>query len=109
MVKIRVVAYITRTGKEPFGSWYRKLDYGTQSIIQDRLDRVSIGNFGDIKPVKNGDGVKELRIHYGPGYRLYIAFEDQAVVILLIGGTKNSQDQDIEKAKKYWNDFQEQQ
>ena len=66
--------------------------------IHVQLDRVRLGNFGDAAPI--GKGLFELRIHYGPGYRLYYAQRDMRVVILLCGGDKTSQPRDIEKAKK---------
>lgn len=60
------------------------------------LERLSLGNFGDWKPV--GDGVSELRIDYGPGYRIYLTRRGKAVIILLAGGTKKSQNRDITRA-----------
>ena len=73
--------------------------------VHVRLDRVGLGNFGDAVPI--GEGLFELRIHYGPGYRLYYIQRDMRVVILLCGGDKTSQPRDIEKAKiiaKEWRD-----
>ncbi len=72
--------------------------------IYVRLDRLSLGNFGDAGPI--GEGLSELRIHYGPGYRLYYLQRDTRVV-MLCGGDKSSQPRDIEKAKiiaKEWKD-----
>lgn len=66
--------------------------------IDIRLRRLSLGNSGDIRPV--GEGVSELRIHYGPGYRIYLTRQGDTVVILLAGGDKSSQDQDIRLAKE---------
>ena len=68
--------------------------------IRVRLDRVKLGNFGNVKAV--GDGVNELKIDYGPGYRLYYAMSGKTVVLLLIGGDKSTQGRDIETAKAYW-------
>lgn len=62
------------------------------------LDRVAVGNFGDVHPV--GGGVSEMRIHYGPGYRLYFTRRGRAVVILLCGGDKDSQQRDIRRARQ---------
>jgi putative addiction module killer protein len=64
------------------------------------LRQVEAGNFGDVKPV--GDGVSELRIHVGPGYRVYCASHGKSVVILLCGGAKSSQETDIKRAKELW-------
>jgi putative addiction module killer protein len=61
-----------------------------------------LGNFGDVRSV--GDGVQELRIHFGPGYRVYFGRVGDAVIILLCGGDKGSQDRDIERAQEYWRD-----
>ena len=66
--------------------------------INAHLTAVSEGNFGDTRPV--GDGVSEMRIHYGPGYRLYFIREGGAIVVLLCGGDKDSQRRDIERAKE---------
>lgn len=68
-----------------------------------RINRLRLGNFGDHKVV--GDGVFELRIDYGPGYRVYFARDGAEIVILLIGGDKRTQDRDIETAKEYWADY----
>ena len=82
-----------------FANWLRKLrDEQARARIQIRIRRLSLGNFGDVKPV--GEGLSELRIDYGPGYRIYFHQTGNLVVLLLIGGTKKSQDMDIAKAKK---------
>jgi putative addiction module killer protein len=65
---------------------------------------VRLGNFGNIKPV--GDGVSELKVDQGPGYRVYYAMSGKAVVLLLIGGDKSTQSKDIKTAKRYWQDYQ---
>lgn len=66
-----------------------------------------LGNFGDSKAIKNGNGIRELRVDFGPGYRIYFGMKGPVVVILLLGGDKNSQNKDISKAKNYWNDYLE--
>lgn len=82
-----------------FSSWLRKLrDEKAKFRIIARLRRLSLGNFGDVKPV--GDGVSELRIDYGPGYRVYFQQRGNLLVLLLAGGTKATQESDISKAKK---------
>ena len=64
--------------------------------IDSRIRRMSLGNFGDVTPV--GEGVSEIRIDYGPGYRVYYTQRGQALVVLLAGGDKDSQDRDIQRA-----------
>lgn len=82
-----------------FASWLRKLrDERARARILIRIRRISLGNFGDVRPV--GEGVSELRIDYGPGYRLYFRRIGSLIVLLLLGGTKKTQDADVIKAKK---------
>jgi putative addiction module killer protein len=82
-----------------FASWLRKLrDDKARFRIVARIRRLSLGNFGDVKPV--GDGVGELRIDYGPGYRVYLQKRGNLLVLLLAGGSKGTQASDIAKAKK---------
>jgi putative addiction module killer protein len=82
-----------------FSDWFGKLkDEEIRSRIRARLRRVSIGNFGDVKSV--GEGVSELRLDYGPGYRLYFTRRGNTFVLLLCGGDKRSQAADILKAKQ---------
>ncbi|RKX87618.1 MAG: type II toxin-antitoxin system RelE/ParE family toxin [Spirochaetes bacterium] len=79
--------------------WFDNLnDRRARARIQERIDRIGMGNFGDIVPV--GEGVSELRIFYGPGYRVSLVQKDSVVVILLSDGDKSSQKSDITKAKK---------
>ena len=75
-------------------------DARARARIRARLNRVRLGNFGDCKNV--GDGVSELRVDYGPGYRVYFGKEDHRIVVLLCGGDKRRQGSDIERAKVYW-------
>ena len=81
-----------------FRRWIRRLrDRRAVARINARLRNVSIGNLGDTTSV--GDGVFEIRIHYGPGYRLYFLREGPVVIVLLCGGDKDSQSRDIERAR----------
>ncbi len=83
---------------EEFLKWFKSLkDRRAKARIQVRIDRMEQGNFGDVSPV--GEGVSELRIFYGPGYRIYFAQRSSVFVILLSGGDKGSQTADILKAK----------
>jgi putative addiction module killer protein len=82
-----------------FSDWLHRLrDEKARSRILIRIRRLSLGNFGDVKPV--GDGVSELRIDYGPGYRVYLQQRGSVLVLLLAGGTKKTQPTDIARAKK---------
>ncbi len=89
-----------------FLAWLRKLrDVRALARIQVRIDRLSLGNPGDVRPV--GDGVSELRIDYGPGYRVYFLQMGETYILLLCGGDKNTQNDDIAKAKalaREWSD-----
>jgi len=82
-----------------FSSWIRQLrDDKARFRILVRIRRLSLGNFGDVKPV--GEGISELRIDYGPGYRVYLQRQGGLLVLLLAGGSKKTQSTDIAKAKK---------
>lgn len=82
---------------DTFDDWFVGLrDRMAQKRIQARIRRVELGNFGDCEPV--GDGVSEMRIHYGPGYRVYFVRRGMEIVILLAGGDKSTQSQDIKTA-----------
>ena len=85
---------------DEFAKWLKRLkDTAARARILVRIQRLSLTeNFGDVKPI--GDGVFEMRIDYGPGYRLYYALKGSELVLLLIGGDKSSQQRDIAKAKK---------
>jgi putative addiction module killer protein len=95
--------YQTEEGVEPGLEWLRKLrDSKGRNVIRTRLNRVQAGNFGNCDAV--GDGVHELKIDFGPGYRIYFG-EDGDLVVLLLGGDKSTQDRDIQEAKGYWSDY----
>jgi putative addiction module killer protein len=82
-----------------FRNWLKKLrDHQVRLRIGERIDRLVAGNFGDTKSV--GDGVQELRMRFGPGYRIYYTWKDDVLIILLYGGDKDSQVRDIAKAKR---------
>lgn len=97
--------YIRPDGRIPFLEWYYALRDGKAQVKVDaRLERVSLGNLGDYKSV--GDGVCELRINYGPGYRIYFRQIGATIVLLLCSGDKSTQEQDILKAKEYLADYE---
>jgi len=82
-----------------FRNWRTKLtDERARALIASRLDRLAYGHAGDARPV--GEGISELRIHHGPGYRIYFHQRGNTVVILLCGGNKSTQTQDIKTAKR---------
>lgn len=84
---------------ETFAKWLRSLhDSNAKLRIAARMKRMAFGNFGDVKPV--GSGVSEMRVDYGPGYRVYFVQRGGTVVILLCGGDKRTQDKDITEAKR---------
>jgi putative addiction module killer protein len=96
--------YLTEKGFNPFRDWLHSLkDIQARARIRVRLNRVRLGNFGDCKPV--GEGVMELRMDFGPGYRVYWGQSGEVVVILLCGGDKRTQARDIKMAKQFWHSY----
>jgi putative addiction module killer protein len=84
---------------DEFSTWLRDLrDLRARAKVLARIDRLSLGNPGDVAPV--GDGISEMRIHYGTGYRVYFIQRGEEIIVLLCGGDKNSQASDIRAAKK---------
>lgn len=101
-----VLNYVTPTGRDPYRQWYRGIkDEKTRAIITTRIERLQLGNPGDSRRL-NKD-LYELRIDYGPGYRVYFGFLYNKIIILLCGGTKRTQQRDIAKAQNFWNEFLE--
>ncbi|MFW9876499.1 MAG: type II toxin-antitoxin system RelE/ParE family toxin [Candidatus Thorarchaeota archaeon] len=105
MIEIKIEIYRTTSGKCPFEVWFEKIrEIHTRAKILTRLDRLKLGNFGDCKIL--GNGLSELRIHYGPGIRIYYTKIGNKLILLLCGGNKGSQSKDIKKAKEYLKDLQ---
>ena len=101
-----LVEYEAPDGRIPFREWLSGLrDRKTQARIDARLLRLRLGNFGDAKAV--GAGVHELRLDFGPGYRVYFALDGARIVVLLIGGDKSTQQGDIKQATAFWLSYQE--
>jgi putative addiction module killer protein len=101
-----LVIYEDRHGNEPFTVWLESLkNPKTRYRIVTRLDRVELGNLGDHS--KLSGGMVELRLHFGPGYRVYCGEVDDRVVLLLVGGDKGSQSRDIACARRHWGDYKE--
>jgi putative addiction module killer protein len=99
VAKIR--KYCDPSGYIPYDTWLKRLrDRQAKARILKRIDRLSLGLEGDWKSV--GEGVRELRIPEGKGYRIYYAWEGHQIIILLCGGNKTTQSEDIKKAKSYW-------
>lgn len=101
---MKISNYITEDGKEPFAEWIKGLDGNARGRINARLTRIRLnGNFGDAESV--GNGVSELKVDYGQGFRVYFAKSGKEIVLLLCGGTKKRQNNDIKKAKEYWSEY----
>lgn len=99
-----VETYVDPNGRCPYEEWLRSLrDKKTRAIIRTRITRLRLGNLGDYSAV--GGGVLELRIDYGPGYRVYCGEIAKKLVVLLCGGDKSSQSNDIKRAIEYWEDY----
>jgi putative addiction module killer protein len=99
-----IIVFRARDGRVPFEEWLDDMDdKRAMARVFARLARVRQGNLGDYKAV--GEGVLELRVDYGPGYRVYFGQKGQTLVVLLCGGDKRSQDRDIRFAKQFWQEF----
>lgn len=100
----QITDYLTEGGRDPLKDWLASLaDRQARARVLVRVQRMASGNFGDCKPI--ADGVWELRIDYGPGYRVYYARVGEKLLLLLIGGDKRKQQADIDTALAYWNDW----
>lgn len=100
---IEVRRYVTGGGKDVFGDWLAGLAGQARARVAVRIDRLSLGNFGACKPLR--EGVSELRIDWGPGHRVYYTMLGRERVLLLCGGDKRRQSADIARAIEYLNDF----
>jgi putative addiction module killer protein len=97
--------YLTKNHKDVFMEWRNRLREMKAKIAVDRrINRAELGNFGDHKFCR--DGVWELRIDFGPGYRVYYAVAGTELILLLCGGDKGTQDADISRASEFWQDWQ---
>lgn len=101
-VKTRIIDYFTSpSGRQPARDWLDSIkDKITQAIIYKRIRQAGLGNFGKNRSV--GHGVHELKIDYGPGYRVYYGIHKDELILLLMGGSKRTQNSDIEKAQTNW-------
>lgn len=98
--KVTIEIYQTKEGHAPFLVWLEGLDRQVRARVRERLARVQLGNFGDVKSLKNG--IYELRLAFGPGYRIYFGKRGDTLVLLLSAGNKGSQEKDIKKARELW-------
>ena len=103
---IEVIAYQDSNGHKPYAEWLGNLtDKQAKARILVRVNRMAAGNFGDCKPLR--DGLQELRIDYGPGYRVYLSRQGPVLVLLLCGSDKSDQNRAIKQAIDYLNDWKE--
>lgn len=99
-----IIVYETEDGKRPFQKWLEGIDRQARRKVEIALLRLEEGNTGSLKSV--GGGVHEIRLTHGPGYRVYLGREGDQLVILLHGGTKKRQSDDIARAKDFWRAYQ---
>ena len=102
---IKLVAYITDGGEKPFEEWFSRLDVHAANKVYVCLTRLGEGNTSNLKPIKGA--FQELRIDWGPGYRVYVGKDGDKLIILLGGGTKKHQQSDIAQAQYYWEEYKE--
>jgi len=101
----RIREYVAFGGLNPFREWLDGLARTVKARVQARILRLETGNLGDYKAV--GGGVYEIRLDFGPGYRIYFGFDGDDLIILFCGGSKGSQQRDIRRARNYWLDYME--
>jgi len=102
---IEIRRYVTPAGKDRVGEWMKKLEPNARARVAVRIDRLSLGNFGDCKALRAG--VSELRIAWGPGYRVYFSILGRTCVLLLCGGDKRGQSADINRAVEFLKEYRE--
>jgi putative addiction module killer protein len=96
---IAIREYLTSSGANPFRRWLSSLDTKIRARVQARIFKAESGNLGSYRSV--GGGIFELKLDFGPGYRIYFSFTEKETLLLLIGGDKSSQKKDIRKAITY--------
>jgi putative addiction module killer protein len=102
---IRIREYLDSHGRNEYRTWFDGLDVAAATKVTVALERIAAGNTSSIKPV--GEGVSEYKIDFGPGYRIYFGKDGDQLVILLGGGTKKRQNQDIEDARATWREYKQ--
>ena len=100
----RINEYTDEQDKSPYAEWLASLrDARARARIIIQVDRMELGLFGDSEPI--GEGLSELKIHYGPGYRVYYGRETLDTYLVICGGDKSTQSRDIKRAKAYWQEY----
>lgn len=97
--------FLDVTGRSPFGRWFGQLPAPAAAKVTTALYRLEHGNTSNVKSV--GQGVHELRVHFGPGYRIYFGTDGETLIILLAGGSKKGQSQDIARAHQRWAEYKQ--
>ena len=104
MINKKIIYYTLENGDSPFENWLKKLDNLSRAIVVRFVQRVATGGAKkSIKALK--DGIFEIKITHGPGYRVYFAEDGDEIIILLVDGDKKTQSRDIDKAKEYWKNY----
>ena len=98
-----IVEYTNETDKNPFSEWFFGLEARAAAKVTTAIARLENGNTSNVESV--GNGVYEYKINFGPGYRIYFAYDGKTIIILLAGGTKKRQSRDIQTAKARWTDY----
>ena len=99
----RIYVYCDSDGREPFTRWLDGLPRSARARITEVIARIMDGNLGDVRSV--GEGVHERRVHFGPGYRIYFAWDGPELIVLLGGGDKDGQRRDIRASHRHWRDY----
>ncbi len=100
---IRIEEYITEDGTSPFADWFESLDARAANKVNTYLTRIAGGSTSSLKSLKGA--LQEVRINWGPGYRIYVGRDGNTLIILLGGGTKQRQQKDIDKAAELWEEY----
>ena len=103
MIEVRY--YLDRSANCPYRQWAEGLDLAALRRVERSIARLAEGNVSNVKSV--GEGVHELKIDFGPGYRIYFGWQGRTLVVILGGGTKKRQNKDIAEAKERWSDFKD--
>ena len=103
MAGFELRTYVDEDGRAPFETWVLELDGQAQAKVTIALSRLERGNMSNVEAV--GEGVSELKLNWGPGYRVYFGQDGKTIIILLCGGTKKRQSRDIAAAKVWWANY----